>query len=173
MEAKTRQVYYSTMGRKRFFAGLILLLLILTASVAVAVYALTVRYSPPEHEKNAGNGIPVVKDDYLYRTMKSDFGYSFSMAANLYQRKDGSVSVFLTNPVENDVNILCEIRDMETGLLYYKSGLLFPGEFVENLKPDTKFSNELHNVTVKVLAYEPESFLSAGTTELKLTLQPW
>ena len=173
MVAKTRQVYRSTMGRFRFRAGLVLLLLILVACIVAAIYSLVVRYIPPAHEKNAQNGIPVVKESYLYESVASDFGYSFSLAANLYQREDGSVSVFLTNPIENDVSILCEIRDAETGQLYYKSGLLSPGEFVEKLKPGSKFANELHNVKVKILAYEPEKYLSAGTTELRLALQPW
>lgn len=173
MVAKTRQIYRSNMGRFRFRVGLILLLLILIACIVAVVYSLVVRYIPPAHEKSAQNGIPVVKESYLYKTVTSDFGYSFSMAANLYQREDGSVSVFLTNPIENEVSLLCEIRDMETGQLYYKSGLLSPGEFVENLKPGSGFTNELHNVKVTVLAFEPETYLSAGTTELKLVLQPW
>lgn len=173
MAVKTRQIYRSTMGRIRFRAGLILLLIILIASIGAVVYSLVVRYMPPAPEKDAKEGIPVVKEGYLYRTVASDFGYSFSLAANLYQRNDGSVSVFLTNPVENEVCILCEIRDTETKQLYYKSGLLSPGEFVENLKPKSVPANELHNVTVAVYAYEPETYLSAGTTELKLALQPW
>lgn len=173
MVAKTRQIYRSTMGRFRFRAGLIMLLLIVIACIVAVLYSLLVRYIPPAHEKSAQTGIPVVKESYLYEAVASNFGYSFSMAVNLYQKEDGSVSVFLTNPIENEVGLLCEIRDMETGQLYYKSGLLSPGEFVEKLKPVSRVSNEPHDVKVKVLAFEPETYLSAGTTELKLVLQPW
>ena len=160
--------------RRKSKLTLITLILIISVLALLSILISTlIKYSPPAHEAGAEKGEPEVSEDYLYREINTDYGYSFSMAANLYQQEDGALDIFLTNPAKNEVHIMCEIRDSDSKAVYYKSGRLLPGEYVRNLKPQTDISNELHNVDVVIYAFEPEKYLSAGTTDLKLVLQAW
>lgn len=168
-----RQTYRSVMRRKSKIALLTIILIIVVLALAAILVSTLIKYSPPAQEAAAEKGEPTVSEEYLYREISTDFGYSFSMASNLYQQEDGSLNIFLTNPAKNEVHILCEIRDRDSKSVYYKSGRLLPGEYVRNLKPQTDISNELHNVDVVIYAFEPEKYLSAGTTDLKLVLQAW
>lgn len=173
MAERSRQIFISERDRKKKLAGIILITALLVACAAVLIYSLTVRYSPPALDKNRQTGVPIVEGSYLYKQLESDFGYSFSMAANLYRQEDGTVNVYFTNPEDNQVSLMCEILDAATGDSLYKSGRIEPGEYVEKLKPSKDFQNILYNIVVKVYAFEPDTYLSAGTTELRMILQPW
>lgn len=168
-----RQRYDSITIKKSNRRGFIMILLVVVAAIAVGIFSANLRYKPPEHEKMAMSGEPTVDDSFLYKPLYSDFGYSFKIASNLYRQKDGSVFIYLTNPVDNDVYLMCEVYDMDTAELYYKSGLLSPGEYVERLKPQEEFENTFHNIQVKVYALNMDDYISEGTTELEFALQPW
>ena len=168
-----RQTYDSITVKKNNRRGGAVIAVIILAILAVVIYGINIKYRPPEHEAHATSGKPEVDESFLYRTIESDFGYSFAMAANLYRQEDGSVRIFLTNPSENDFYLMCEVYDMDTAELYYKSGLLSPGEYVDSLKPEGDFENVFHNISVKVYALDMEDYTSEGTTELNLALQPW
>ena len=170
---QARQSYRSVMRKKSRIILTVILVAVLSLSIVAIIASRLIKYKPPAHEAKAVSGEPEVSEDYLYKEVSSNFGYSFSMAANLYQRKDGSVNIFLTNPKTNEVSIRCEIKDRDTGILYYKSGLIQPGEYVKNLPPETNIPNEAHNADVIIQAFEPETCLSAGATNLKLVLQAW
>ena len=170
---ESRQVYQSVMGKKKNRILLIVIIFILFLSILALGAGLYIKYSPPELEPMAVKGTPEVSEGYLYDTVQTDFDYIFVMAANLYRQEDGSVNIYLTNPEQNEVSIMCEIMDAVDGTVYYKSGRLLPGEYVENLKPQIDFSNTPHDIKVKVYAFEQDTYLSAGTTELKLVLQAW
>lgn len=172
-KVESRQSYRSVMRRKSRTILTLVILGILCLSIIAIIAGRMIKYRPPAHDEKAVSGEPVVSEDYLYREMSTDFGYSFLMAANLYRQEDGALNIYLTNPKTNEVNIRCEIKDRDRGTLYYKSGLILPGEYVTELKPETKFSNEPHNVDVIIYAFEPDTYLSAGTTNLKLVLQAW
>ena len=168
-----RQTVHSSMGRNKRIAGGILFGLLLIACVAVIVMTLGIRYEPPALEESAKTGVPVVDEGYLYMTLESNFGYAFQLAANLYRQEDGSVNIYLTNPAESPVHLLCEILDADTKEVYYKSGRLEPGTYVENLPPLIDFENKMHEIDVLVYAFETEDFTSAGTTTMRMVLRPW
>ena len=172
-ETHTRQVYESQGDKRRRLTNLLSLLVILIAVLFIVLAGINKRYKPPKHEPNAVSGIPVVEEHYLYNKADTEFGYSFSMAANLYRQEDGSLNIYLTNPSANEVLLLCKIFDAENDTLYYESGYLEPGEYVENLPCATDFENVYHDVRVKIYAYHPATYTSEGTTELKIALQPW
>lgn len=149
--------------------GLVLAIL----AVSLFVWGKTLKYHPPAGEINVAEGIPEVDEGYLYEEIESEYGYSFSIAANLYRQENGSCNVYFTNPSTNTVNLMCQIEDAHSGKLLYKSGVIQPGQYVENLSPSRNFKNEQRDIRVSVYAFAPDTWYSEGTTNLKMILQPW
>ena len=168
-----RQTYKTVMGKNKARIGIIVLIAILVVAGAICIYSLNLKYAPPSLEKNVVSGVPNPSENYLYGELKTNFDYSISMAANLYQQEDGSVNIYLTNPADSEVSIMCEIYDMETDELYYKCGRIEPGYYIESLEPISEIENVQHDVVAKIYAFGLEDYTSAGTTELNLVLQPW
>lgn len=173
MREKSRQIVRSDAEKKRRLILLIIIILAVLAIAGVIVYSLFLKYEPPKFEVNAAAGTPTPEESFLYGDIESGFGYKVSLASNLYQQEDRTLKIYLTNPSENDVNIMCEVRTADDDKLLYESGLLHPGEYVESLDPKGEFENIKYDVNVKILAFEPDTYQSAGTTDLKLVLQPW
>ena len=130
-------------------------------------------YVPPEFEKNVTEGVPNPDDHFMYGTLETDYGYRFSMATNIYQQQDGSTYVYLTNYEENDVKIMCEILNQDTGETCYRSGVILPGKYVEKLFPVMEIPNEAFDATIMIYAFEEGTWYSAGTVEIAATVQAW
>ena len=95
------------------------------------------------------------------------------MASNLYQQEDGSLKVYFTNPEANRVKLMVEIFETETEQSLYRSGVILPGEYIEKLEKNSEFSNEQKEITVKIYAFEENTWYSAGHIEISGLLQPW
>ena len=168
-----RQVYRSVAADRRRRAETILIIILAALFTVLLIFGLHRLYSPPARDKTAQKGTPAVDESYLYKRVDSDFGYSFSLAANLYRQEDGSVKIYLTDPDMNSVDLVCEVHDSDTGDLLYKSGRISPGEYVETLSPAAEVDNAKRDITVSVYALNSDTYKSEGTTELNLVLQPW
>lgn len=167
-----KQLLFSKMEKKR---RSILIPIIVTISLVVIVfitYIVLARFTPPSHDKDSKVGVPVVDNDYLYGSVKTDYGYIVQMASNLYQQQNGDVNIYFTNPISNSVLLGCEIIDKDTKKILYKTGYIKPGEYIESIN-NNSVDNRAYDIIVKIYAYTDESFTSEGTTELSLKLQPW
>jgi acylphosphatase len=131
-------------------------------------------YSPPPFEANAAAGAPTPPDNLDYSEFEAVDKFKFKIAGTLYQQEDGSVKVYLTNPDENSLYLMCEIiGDVGSGdITLYRSGLLQPGEYVENLEPLLGLENTAIEIKVNIYALDSESFHSMGTVTLDNVLQP-
>lgn len=130
-------------------------------------------YVPPEFETNAINGTPQPDEHFMYGTLETDYGFTFSIATNLYQQEDGSVYVYFTNYDDNNANMMCEIINEDNGKTYYKSGVIVPGQYIEKLSPATKFPNEAFKAKVMIYSFEEGTWYSAGTVEISAMVQGW
>lgn len=130
-------------------------------------------YVPPEFERTAMSGVPKTDEHFMYGTVETDYGFTFSMATNLYQQEDGSVYVYLTNYEDNDVNMMCEIINESTGESYYRSGVITPGQYIEKLAPIREFSNEAFGAQIMIYTFEEGTWYSGGTVEIAATVQAW
>ena len=119
----------------------------------------------------------VLQDTWLFKgTILENIRYGrldakafrFSAAGELIVR-DGSIDVWLTDPAENQVWMKVRILDEQGGVLG-ESGLIRPGQYVRAVKLDT-VPRETTAVTLKVMAYEPETYYSAGAASLRTVLQ--
>ena len=166
------QLFSSKMERRRARIVLPVIVVMMLISMAVILTGLLAGFKPPKHDKSAVAGIPEVSEDYLYGSAVTEFDYTFSMAANLYQNENGEVYVYFTNPIANEVNLKLELINTENGKILYETGYIEPGEYIEYLK-ESDVRNRAYDIKAKICAYEPETFVSAGTTEILLKLQPW
>lgn len=140
-------------------------------SVIVMVIALTAgeksdSFSPPPFETNAQSGTPNVPEDAGYGQIDAK-EFLFSAAGELTVN-DGSVDVWLTNPKENTVWLKVRILD-ESGNNLGESGLIKPDEYVRSVKLNT-VPKSTENVSLKIMAYEPETYYSAGSAALNTVL---
>lgn len=158
--------------KKRNIAIIIAICAFVLAGVMLGA-VVTYKYRPPALAANAVYGVPEPDESYLYQAVDSPYGYCFGMAVNLYQQEDGSLNVYFTNPEINQVNMKCVIKTADGGTVLYESDVIAPGTYIENLKPKSKFDNVMMEVTVDIMAFEQDSWYSAGTTNVNLLLQPW
>ena len=144
---------------------------------AVAVIAMIIsllcsgrqeEFSPPPFDAAAQTGEPEVPESAGYGELDAK-EFRFSAAGELTVQ-DGKIDVWLTNPVDNAVWLKVRILD-EHGDIVGESGLLRPGEYVQSVNLDT-VPGETAAVSLKIMAYEPDTYYSAGSvalhTELKI-----
>lgn len=118
----------------------------------------TTAFTPPPFDENALQGIPIVPVELGYSEIDAKV-YKVCMCGNL-PLSNGKVDVYLTNPNVNNVWIKLRIID-DAGNVLGESGLLYPGEYVKSI--DVPSAHSGMSVSLKVMAYEPDSYYSAGS----------
>ena len=124
-------------------------------------------FSPPPFDPAAQTGAPEVPESAGYGEMDAK-AFRFSAAGELTVQ-DGKTDVWLTNPEENAVWLKVRILD-ENGNILGESGLIRPGEYVRSVELDTVPGTTVP-VSLKIMAYEPETYYSAGSAALNTTLK--
>lgn len=167
-----KQMMVSRMESRRKKILFPIFFLLITFAITAVIYCIFAAYRPPKHDLNAVVGIPNPEESYLYGTVETEYGYSISMAANLYRQENGEIKTYYTNPLNNSCYLRYELIDSDTKKILHSTGFIKQGEYVEAIK-DKRIKNKKYNITVRVYAYDPDNFTSCGTTDLKLLLQPW
>ena len=145
----------------------------LAVTVMIILLCLTARppqgeFTPPPFEPDAEAGIPRVSEELRYWSPDgAGLAYRFSLCDHL-PIDDGAVAVYLTNHAENTVYLKLRILDAE-GHLLGETGLLRPGEYVKDLRL-VHCPAEPTEVTLKIMGYEPDTYLSAGTVTIHAVL---
>ena len=116
-------------------------------------------FTPPPFDAAAVVGTPAVPDGLGYSELDCR-AYKVSLCGKL--GADGTV--FLTNPKENTVWLKLRVLD-EKGNILGETGLIRPGEYVRTLTLNGKVKPGTP-VTLKIMAYEPETYHSAGAATL-------
>lgn len=123
-------------------------------------------FTPPPFD--AQTGMPEVPEELGWGKIYQDgMGFSVYVSGKPQLDTDGLL-VYLTNPSENDVWIKLRILDDANEVLG-ESGLIKPGEYITSIDLEKPARN---NVKLKVMAYEPETYHSAGSIILNTMLSP-
>ena len=138
----------------------------LAVMTAVLVYTGQTRFTPPPFDPAAQSGIPDVPKNLGYGELDAT-AFRFS-AAGVLTADNGRTDLWLTNPVDSTVWLKARILDADDALLG-ESGLLRPGEYVQTVTLD-RVPAQTAPVTVKIMAYEPETYYSAGSVLLQTQL---
>ena len=147
---------------------LIMLLCILCVlSLAVMVLSLIwsglqPEFTPPPFEPEAQSGIPELPEGFGYQML--DAGNFRVLLCGEIRTKEGMADLWFTNPEQNQVWLKLRILDTQGNLLG-QTGILRPGEYVRQVKLETAPDSGT-TVVLKVMAYEPETYRSAGSLML-------
>jgi len=139
-------------------------------SLAVMVFALTRQgaqtemgeFTPPPFDSAAVVGTPTVPDGLGYSELDCQ-AYKVSLCGKL----NASGSIWLTNPESNEVWLKVRILDAKGNILG-ETGLVRPGEYVQTVELTT-IPKSGTPITLKIMAYEPETYYSAGAASLNTT----
>lgn len=170
---------------------LMLLACICLAAVFIMVWALnrsapadSSGFTPPSFEEAAEQGEPEVPDGLGYSALDEQEYQVSICGAPVVQ--EGKVILYLTNPASNEVWLKVRIiaadgsaseasgdsagsDAMKSGTILGESGLLKPGEYVEAVELTIVPPKDVA-VQLKLMAYEPDTYYSAGAVTLSATL---
>lgn len=124
-------------------------------------------FTPPPFEETAVSGTPDVPEELGWQELDAQaFRVSVCGAVVLDGNK---ADVWLTNPDGNTVWMKLRILDAE-GTVLGETGLIRPGEYVQSITFDT-VPTPGAAISMKVMAYEPETYHSGGAVTLNTAVQ--
>ncbi len=139
------------------------------AMVVVLVIKLTPKqgeFTPPPFDANAVAGTPEVPDGLGWG--KAEAEEFWAMVCGVVDLNDGKADVWFTNPEENTEWLKLRILN-EQGEILAETGLVRPGEYLQTVAFDV-LPQSGDNITIKVMAYEPDTYVSAGAVSLKTVI---
>ena len=146
--------------------GMILSSLLCLTAVAVMLLSLTCwrpqvqgEFVPPAFAADAGNGTPKVPEELGWTEL--DAGAFRVSVCGAVKTRDGKADIWLTNPGENEVWLKLRMLGPD-GALMGETGLIRPGQYVQSVTLAGKAEPGMA-VTLKIMAYEPETYHSAGS----------
>lgn len=151
---------------------LIIAAVICVLSLAVMVFALSRtgtavgEFVPPEFDPAAQSGTPSVPGGLGWSELDAQ-AFKVSVCGVVVPVENRAM-VWLTNPAGNEVWLKLRILD-EKGNILGESGLIRPGEYVEAVEL-TEVPKSGTPITLKLMAYEPETYYSAGAVTLNTTI---
>ena len=131
-------------------------------SLAAMVLALSrvqkaAEFTPPPFEPAAEYGMPDVPEGLGYQELDVQV-YRVWLCGEVHVR-DSAAQVWFANPESNTLWLKLRVLD-EEGRILGQTGILRPGEYVRQVVLSE--TGQGTAVTLKVMAYEPDTYHSAG-----------
>ena len=123
-------------------------------------------FSPPPFDDTVQSGMPEVSDESYTKVYQDGMSFTAYVCGKV-SIKNGSADVYFTSVADNTVWLKLRITD-EAGNILGETGLLKPDEYVKAIKFDTAPDNGA-KIKLKIMAYEPETYYSAGSVSLNTT----
>ena len=123
-------------------------------------------FTPPPFEENAVAGVPTVPEGLGWGELDAKV-YKASVCG-VIRVEDGGADVWFTNPESNTVWLKLRILD-RNGNILGETGIIKPGEYVQRVSFDT-LPQSGDAIVLKLMAYEPETYHSAGAVTLNTTV---
>ena len=151
------------MRKDRLIPVLTVLCMLSLAAMAMALWGrgADAAFAPPPFEPMARTGTPAVPEGSGYQEL--DAGMFRAGLCGKVRVREGMAEVRFVNPADNSVWLRLRILD-EEGNILGQTGLLRPGEYVDGM-PVEEIPAGMP-VILKVMAYEPETYHSAGAVAL-------
>ncbi len=130
----------------------------------------SLEFTPPPFDVSAVSGDPRdlgLSEDVGYSEIYDPTKMSFMVAIcgvfNVNENREADV--YFANSEKNSVWIKLRVYD-ENENVVCETGLIRPGEYIKTIKFDRQIENG-EALTVKVMSYVPETYMSAGAFKLK------
>lgn len=156
--------------QKGLVAAVMLCILTITGmllSLTLGHQQLRQEFAPPPFDPLARPGLPAIPEGLGWQMLDAN-AYHVGICG-VITPQGNTVDVWLTNSKENTVWLKVRILDAGNGILG-ESGLIKPGEYVQSValrsipEPGTP-------VILKIMAYEPETYHSAGAVSLSTKMK--
>lgn len=122
----------------------------------------TPSFVPPEFDQAAVQGVPDVPEGSGWSEVDAQaFKASICGVVTI---KDNKADIWFTNPDSNTVWLKLRILDTNGNTLG-ETGLIKPGEYVQSVTL-TAIPDIGESIGLKLMAYEPETYYSAGSATL-------
>lgn len=142
------------------------LLIMIAALVFSGSETESVAFIPPLFDKNAVQGTPDVPENIGWSEVNAQI-YKASICG-VVTVENGNADIWFTNPESNTVWLKLRVSDANGNTLG-ETGLIRPGEYVQSVKFD--IIPEIGDaISLKLMAYEPETYYSAGSVTLSTTI---
>ncbi len=123
-------------------------------------------FTPPPFDENAQQGTPEVPENLGWNEV--DARVYRAMICGVLVLDGSQADVWFANPDDNAVWLKLRILD-ERGNLLGETGVIRPGEYVQTVLFDV-VPPQGSAVCMKIVAYEPDTYYSAGTVTLNTTI---
>lgn len=123
-------------------------------------------FTPPPFDTNAVQGIPDVPENLGWEEVDAQ-AYKASICGKVIPNGD-TADVWFTNPESNSVWLKLRVLDTQ-GNVIGETGIIKPGEYVQEVT-FTKTPQVGDSIVLKLMAYEPETYYSAGSITLTTTV---
>lgn len=127
-------------------------------------------FTPPPFDEAAEVGVPAVDAALAWGELKVREDYVVHVCGRLEAGDDGRVAVWFASAEDNAVWVKLRLLDAGGNTLG-ETGLLRPGEYVQYLTLTQPCAPGETAVTLRVMAYEPETYYSAGAVALEAVLR--
>lgn len=155
--------------RKRTFFNLICIALSATVFFAVSFSVYHILYAPPAFEENIQLGTPSPSADLAYDRITVKDGYVVGICGKVLL-KDGEAQLYLTNFENNNVWFSITMIDNNNNVIA-ETGILRQGEYLESVPVNLYLEpNETATVTIQIIGYKPDTYVSAGSFEISTEL---
>lgn len=124
-------------------------------------------FTPPPFEAEAQSGMPDTTDSSWTKVYQNGMNFSAHICGRVVP-KDESAELYFTNDDGNKVWLKLRILD-EKGTILAETGLLKPNEYVKTV-PFYTTPGEGTKISLKIMAYEPDTYYSAGAVTLNTTI---
>lgn len=124
-------------------------------------------FTPPPFDSSAQSGTPDTNDESYTKIYQDGMSFTAYVCGNV-KLAGNRADVFFTSAAENSVWMKLRITD-ETGRILGESGLIKPGEYVQSVQFDT-VPEIGQKIKMKIMAYEPDTYYSAGAVLLNTTV---
>lgn len=159
------------MKKKNMPLALVAVICLMSVVVMIAVLANPKKgepqaFTPPPFEEAAVSGVPTVPEGLGWGELDAKV-YKASVCG-VIRVENGSADVWLTNPESNTVWLKLRILDKDGNILG-ETGILKPGEYVQSVTLDN-VPQSGDAISLKLMAYEPDTYYSAGAATLNTTI---
>lgn len=125
-------------------------------------------FVPPALDGSAVQGTPEVAKELGYTEFfKAGMAYRVSLCG-VPTIDENVLTVYFTSPESNEKYLKLRVLDSKGNILG-ESGLVRPGEYVQAVALDKRVAPGT-KIALKVMGYEPETYESAGSVTINVTI---
>ena len=141
-------------------------------SVTVMIFALTLGnrkgFTPPPFDSTAVQGTPEVSDNLGWLPVEASDIFTAFLCGKITSVGQ-TADIYFTSSQTNTVWIKLRILDSH-GDIIGETGLIKPGEYVKSVT-FTDIPSDGSEIKLKIMAYEPDTYFSAGSASLNTTIK--